>query len=84
MAVKTFTPDDAVSRRGIELLSSGNLTDFGNLNVTVWSYVDTITFSFYMRKGALPDTEQIPRRCCEVVEELCTDFVPKTTAGGGS
>lgn len=54
----------------VDLLSSGNLTDFGNLNVTVWSYAETLTFSFYLRTGALPDPEQIPRRFREVFEEL--------------
>jgi hypothetical protein len=54
----------------VELLSTGNLTDLGNLNITVWSYVDNLCFSFYMRKGVLPEPEKIPRYVREVVEEL--------------
>ena len=54
----------------VELLSTGNLTDLGNLNITVWSYVDNLCFSFYMRKGVLPEPEKIPGHVREVVEGL--------------
>jgi diacylglycerol O-acyltransferase len=56
--------------RMVELLSTGNITDLGNLNITVWSYVDNLCFSFYMRKAGLPEPEKIPAYVKEVVEEL--------------
>lgn len=54
----------------VELLSTGNLTDAGNLNITIWSYVDNLCFSFFSRKGALPDPDKINGHLREVVEEL--------------
>ena len=42
-----------------ELLSTGNLADGGHLNITVWSYVDRIAFSLYMRKGDLPGPQTL-------------------------
>jgi diacylglycerol O-acyltransferase / wax synthase len=54
----------------VELLSTGNLTDLGHLNITVWSYVDHLCISFYMRKGVLPEPEKIPGYVREVVNEL--------------
>jgi diacylglycerol O-acyltransferase len=56
--------------RMVELLSTGNITDLGNLNITVWSYVDNLCFSFYMRKAALPEPDKIPGYVKEVVEEI--------------
>ena len=56
--------------RMVEFLSTGNITDQGHLNVTVWSYVDNLSFSFYMRKGALPEPDKIPGYVREVVSEL--------------
>jgi len=61
--------------RMIELLSAGNIADAGNMNITVWSYVDNLCFSFYMRKGALPEPEKIPAYAREVVEELEKRFL---------
>lgn len=61
--------------RMVELLSTGNIVDLGNLNVTVWSYVDNLCFSFYMRKAALPEPEKIPGYVREVVEELQQRFL---------
>lgn len=54
----------------VELLSTGNLMDGGCLNITVWSYVDKLSFSCYSRKGALPEPEKINSYIREVVEEL--------------
>jgi diacylglycerol O-acyltransferase / wax synthase len=54
----------------VELLSSGNLVDGGCLNITVWSYVDKLCFSFYSRKGALPEPDKINGHLREVVAEL--------------
>ncbi len=53
-----------------ELLSVGNLTDVANLNITVWSYADNLTFSFFFRKGALPRPESLVGHICDVVAEL--------------
>jgi hypothetical protein len=53
-----------------ELLSVGNLADGGHLNITVWSYVDKLAFSFFMRKGALPQPESLMRHLREVEREL--------------
>jgi hypothetical protein len=55
----------------VELLSTGNLMDAGSLNITVWSYVDNLCFSFYSRKGALPEPDKINGHLREVVDELC-------------
>ena len=54
----------------VELLSAGNLADGGNLNITAWSYVDTLSFSFYTRKGVLPKPEKINGHLRDVIEEL--------------
>lgn len=54
----------------VELFSTGNLVDAGNLNITVWSYVDRLTFSFYLRKDVLPAPESIPAHVREIVQEL--------------
>jgi diacylglycerol O-acyltransferase / wax synthase len=59
-----------------ELLSTGNLTDGVNLNITVWSYVDKLCFSFYSRKGALPEPEKINGHLRTVVEELRRQYLP--------
>jgi diacylglycerol O-acyltransferase len=61
--------------RMVELLSTGNIVDLGNLNITVWSYVGNLSFSFYMRKAAMPEPEKIPAYVREVVEELQKRFL---------
>jgi diacylglycerol O-acyltransferase len=61
--------------RMVELLSTGNIADAGNMNITVWSYVDNLCFSFYLRKGALPEPEKLPAYTREVVEELEKQFL---------
>jgi len=66
--------------RLVELLSTGNLHDLGNLNITVWSYVDNLSFSFYMRKGALPEPEKLPAYVRQVVEELERRELAEATA----
>lgn len=53
-----------------ELLSVGNLADQGHLNITVWSYVDNIAFSFLIRKDALPEPERLIEHLKDVVAEL--------------
>ena len=53
-----------------ELLSTGNIVDAGNLNITVWSYVDNLVFSFYIRKDVLPRPERILDHLRDVVTEL--------------
>jgi diacylglycerol O-acyltransferase len=65
--------------RMVELLSAGNIADAGNMNITVWSYVDDLTFSFYMRKDALPEPEKIPAYAREVVDELEARFLRDET-----
>jgi WS/DGAT/MGAT family acyltransferase len=54
----------------VDFFSTGNITDLGHLNITVWSYVDHLTFSFFMRKGGLPQPEKIPAYLREVFDEL--------------
>ena len=54
----------------VDFLSVGNITDLGHLNITVWSYVDNLSFSFFMRKGGLPQPDLIPAYVREVVDEL--------------
>ncbi|MEZ5141012.1 MAG: wax ester/triacylglycerol synthase family O-acyltransferase [Acidimicrobiales bacterium] len=54
----------------VEVLSTGNITDAGNLNITAWSYVDDLCVSFYMRKGAMPEPDKLPAYLREVYEEL--------------
>ena len=54
----------------VELLSTGNLADAVNLNITVWSYVDNLCFSFYSRAQALPEPAKINGHVRGVVEEL--------------
>lgn len=54
----------------VELLSTGNLMDGGNLNITVWSYAGKLCFSFYSRKGALPEPEKLNGHLRVVLEEL--------------
>jgi diacylglycerol O-acyltransferase / wax synthase len=53
-----------------ELHSVGNLMDSGHLNITVWSYVDTLSFSFFIRKDALPQADRIVDHLKAVVAEL--------------
>lgn len=53
-----------------ELLSVGNLMDGGNLNITVWSYVDKLSFSFLFRKDPLPQPEKLLRHLQDTVAEL--------------
>ncbi len=53
-----------------ELLSVGNLMDTGHLNITVWSYVDKLAFSLFMREGALPDPERLLYHLRQVVAEV--------------
>jgi len=59
-----------------ELLSVGNLADGGHLNITVWSYVDKLAFSLFMRKGALPQPENLMRHLREVERELRERHLP--------
>lgn len=56
--------------RLVELLSTGNITDAGHLNITVWSYADNITFTFYFRPDVLADVGRIPAEVRAVVEEV--------------
>jgi len=53
-----------------ELLSVGNLMDGGNLNITVWSYVDRLAFSFLFRKDAMPQPERLVAHLKDAVEEI--------------
>jgi WS/DGAT/MGAT family acyltransferase len=53
-----------------ELLSVGNIAEQGHLNITVWSYVDNIAFSFFIRKDALPEPERMVEHLSDVVSEL--------------
>lgn len=53
-----------------ELLSVGNIAEQGHINITVWSYVDHIAFSFFIRKHALPEPERIIEHVRDVVAEL--------------
>lgn len=66
----------------VELLSVGNLTDGGNLNITVWSYVDNLSFSFYTRKGALPEPDRINAHVTEVVGELRGQYLAERPLSG--
>jgi len=77
----------------VELMSSGNLADAGSLNITVWSYVDNLCFSFYFRKGVLPQPERLIEHMREVVRELEQNYLegnqaqaprpqPQLAAGG--
>lgn len=59
-----------------ELLSVGNLADQGHLNITVWSYIDNLAFSFLIRKGALPRPERLASHLRDVVEELRASHLP--------
>jgi len=59
----------------VNLCSTGNLTDAGSLNITVWSYVDKLNFSFYFRKDALPEPLRLVRLVSDVVEELRRDYL---------
>ena len=61
-----------------ELLSVGNLTDAGHLNITVWSYVDKLSFSFLIREGALPQPESLVAHLKDVVEELRERYLADT------
>jgi diacylglycerol O-acyltransferase len=42
----------------VELLSCGNLVDNSALGITVWSYMDNLSFSCFFRKGTIPDPEK--------------------------
>ncbi len=61
-----------------ELLSVGNLVDAANLNITVWSYVDNMTFSFYFRKDAIPQPEKLVEFTRTVVSNLLEEKLRKT------
>lgn len=63
----------------VELLSVGNLTDAGNMNITVWSYVDKLSFSFYFRKGALPNPDRLVEHLQDVVTELEQQYLSPET-----
>jgi WS/DGAT/MGAT family acyltransferase len=67
----------------VEFLSTGNITDLGHLNITVWSYVDNLSFSFYMRKGALPEPEKIPAYVSEVISELQQELIDRSASRVG-
>ena len=58
----------------VELLSTGNLSDGGHLNITVWSYVDKITISFYMRKDSVKESEKLTFHFRNFVHELRQAF----------
>jgi diacylglycerol O-acyltransferase / wax synthase len=59
----------------VELLSTGNLMDAGNLNITVWSYADNLCFSFYSRKGVLPEPDKINGHLRDAVDELRDQYL---------
>ena len=69
--------------RMVELLSTGNIHDLGNMNITVWSYADNLSFSFYMRKGALPEPDKIPGYVRQVTEELEKQLLGDAPAQAG-
>jgi len=56
-----------------ELLSVGNLIDAANLNITIWSYADRMSFSFLFRKDALPQHELLVSHTRQVVTELAPE-----------
>lgn len=64
----------------VDLLSTGNLADAGSINITVWSYVDNLNFSFYFRKGVLPNPESMLRHTRDVVEELRSQYLTPVPA----
>jgi WS/DGAT/MGAT family acyltransferase len=53
-----------------QLLSCGNLLDVGALGVTVWSYVDTLCFSCFFRKGVVPHPERFTQHLQQSYREL--------------
>lgn len=58
-----------------QLLSTGNLMDSGHLNITVWSYVDNLAFSVYIRKNALPLPERLPDHLRDTVAEMRAQYL---------
>jgi WS/DGAT/MGAT family acyltransferase len=65
-----------------ELLSVGNIADQGHINITVWSYVDNIAFSFFIRKHALPEPERMIGHLRDVVAELRDHYLAASEAPG--
>ena len=61
--------------RATELLSCGNIADPTALNITVWSYVDKITFSFLYRKGIFSHPDQLNQYVTDVVGELSETYL---------
>jgi diacylglycerol O-acyltransferase / wax synthase len=59
----------------VNILSCGNLAEIGSLNITVWSYVDKITFSFLYRKGIFIDPEKVNGYVADVVAELRQQYL---------
>jgi diacylglycerol O-acyltransferase len=56
--------------KATELLSCGNIADATALNITVWSYVDRITFSFLYRKGIFSHPDRLNQYVADTVQML--------------
>lgn len=56
-----------------QLLSCGNLTDTNALGITVWSFLDTLSFSCFYRKGTAPDPDKFAQHLSDVYQELLAE-----------
>lgn len=59
----------------VELLSCGNLVDGAALGITVWSYLDTLCFSCFFRKGTMPAPEKFTAQLLKAYE-VAVDAAP--------
>lgn len=60
--------------RLIDLLSCGNLMDINAMGVTVWSYMDKLSFNLLFRKGVLPKQGRIVELFKDVHQELASEL----------
>lgn len=56
--------------RMTELLSCGNLGDSSGLGITIWSYLDNICFSCFLRDDVMPDPPRFTRYLAEAYQRI--------------
>lgn len=54
----------------VQLLSCGNLTDTNALGITVWSFLDKLSFSCFFRKGTAPDPDKFAAHIDDIYQEI--------------
>lgn len=57
----------------VELLSCGNLADITSLGITIWSYLDNLSFSCFFRESVMPNPKRFTQLLQETYQEILAE-----------